>query len=150
MRTGLQHFAFRDVVARIRSLEDVSAEAWCSHGPGAGRRFLSSLSCQASVSVKQQLELTQSRAVSVASRHGCWRRQRAAWAALCFTHRPPALPEPPGGGETGGIFRIPDGKTRNTLVFNSDFKPGRWECRSLLDRLSIPSSAAPPALRPRT
>lgn len=55
MRTGPQHFAFRDVIARIRSLEDVSPEAWCSHGPGADRRFLSSLSCQTSVSVKQQL-----------------------------------------------------------------------------------------------
>lgn len=55
MRTGPQHFAFRDVIARILSLEDVSPEAWCSHGPGADRRFLSSLSCQTSVSVKQQL-----------------------------------------------------------------------------------------------
>lgn len=55
MRTGLQHFAFSDVVARIRSLEDVSPEARCGRGPGADRRFLSSRSCQTSASAKQQL-----------------------------------------------------------------------------------------------
>lgn len=69
MRTGLQRFAFRDVIARIRSLEDVSPDARCSYGPGADRRFLSSLSCQTSVSVKQQL--------TADSEQSSWRGRRA-------------------------------------------------------------------------
>lgn len=105
MRTGLQHFAFGDVIARIHSLEDASPEAWCSHGPGADGRVLSSLSCQTSVPVKQQL-VADPEQFSVASGHKCWRRQHvalpSAWAALTLHPPSPSTARAPGGGRTGG------------------------------------------------
>lgn len=97
MRTGLQHFAFRDVIARIQSLEDVSPEAWYSHGPGADRRFLSSLSCQTSVSVKQQLAADAEQSSSLSSRPSCWCEPGERSAS------PPALPGPQQGTERGAL-----------------------------------------------
>lgn len=116
MRTGLQHFAFRDVVARIQSLEDVSPEARYSHGPGADRRFLSSLSCQTSVSAKQQLAADAEQSDSLSCRPSCWSRQRAApvraRGALCVVASGTAWT--PAGDGTGGTCRTPSGRKSRT------------------------------------
>lgn len=105
MRTGLQQFAFRDVIARIHSVEDVSPEAWCSHGPGADRGFLSSLSCQTSVSVKQQLAADSEQSSWRGLQAELWRRQRAAlvsaWAALSS----PSTARAPGRRRNGWDFQ---------------------------------------------
>lgn len=127
MRTGPQHFASREVVARILSLEDVCPEARCSHRPGADRRVLSSLSCHTSVSVKQQLVADSERSSS----HGL-RAQLLEQAVLspgispgsnpAAPTGPPRCPSP-GRSHNRGDSTTPHGKTRNTPGFHFPLSP---------------------------
>lgn len=144
MRTSPQHFASREVVARILSLEDVCPEARCSHRPGADRRVLSSLSCHTSVSVKQQLAAADSER---SSSRGL-RAQLLEQAVLSPAIRPTGPPRCPGPGKSPnrGDSTAPHGKTRNTPGFNFPLSPGSASSGPSARILWVPSDAAPLAL----
>lgn len=158
MRTGLQHFAFRDVIARIRSLEDVSPEAWCSHGPGADRRFLSFLPCQTSVSVKQQL------AADSEAEQLAWPPGTAAgegsmqpWYQPGQQYASPIVPQhclsPQEEAKRVGFSELLMERQeipQFLILLLSLCLPGCWERRPLLECRSIPSNAASQALQPCT